>query len=50
MLRKTVLADSEGVMVASVMFVMTDRVSSSSSAWSAALDETVEKLGDLGAG
>lgn len=48
-LRKTVLADSEGVMVAFVMLVITDRVSSSS-ALSAVLDETVEKLGDLAAG
>ena len=49
-LRKTALADSEGVIVALVMLVITEHVSSSLSAWSAVLDETVEKLGDLDAG
>lgn len=47
-----VLADSDGVIVALVIFVMTDLVSSSlsPSALSALLDETVEILGDLAVG
>lgn len=52
MLRNTVLADSDGVIVALVMFVMTDLESSSlsPSTLSGLLVETVEILGDLAVG
>ena len=49
-LRKIVLADSEGVIVAAVMFETTERVSSSSSRSSTGDVLDVEYEGDRGAG